>query len=140
MTAQVVQDFGRQSAPITGTAYDFVADQGHIFVPDSTDFGVWTNYTVSAWINPDNIANDHKGIVGNHNGNGFIFALQNNDNNSLEFWTNSVWAQNGPSIAEDGTWKHVVFACNNGSAYFYLDGVATSASCIPTADGGDIYI
>jgi len=69
-----------------GGAYDFSPSNNYISIPDSPRFTLASNYTVAAWINPDNIANRTKAIMGTYNGtNGFIFALDNISTNRLAF-------------------------------------------------------
>ena len=44
-------------------AYNFDGIDDYVSVPDSTRFTLTNNYTVSAWINPNDIANQAKGIM-----------------------------------------------------------------------------
>ena len=51
-----------------GGAFDFVATTQYISVADSPLFTLTGNYTVAVWINPDDIADAYKGIMGTRNG------------------------------------------------------------------------
>ena len=127
-----------------GKARNFVADNDYVSIPDSTEFNFSGDYSMSAWINPDNIAIDDRGIMGTYNGssNGFIFSLGSSTagNPTLNFWSNGTW-NNGPAITMDGTWKHVVFTKQNNVGTFYLD---SEAKAVVTAyqinDGGSMQI
>ena len=75
-TVQIAKDFSQYSNNATvynalprtangkrGGAYNFGTLGEYISVPDSALFTLTNNYTVSAWINPDDIANRTKCIM-----------------------------------------------------------------------------
>lgn len=120
-----------------GGAYDFTMDTDYIQSPDDNRYTLGSNYTVMAWINPDNVGDDHKGIVGTYNTEGFMLTLDNTANNILRFWNGTDgWDISNFSVSEDGTWKHVAFTCSGGSAgAFYLNGAKETAGCNIVTDG-----
>jgi len=130
--------------PVTGgplgPANDFDADVDYIAVPDSDDFTLAADYSVSAWIDSDSLGDD-EGFVGTHDGDGFIFALQNDGNNTLRFWANSNWRSSDAAIA-DGQWKYVVYARSGTRGRFYIDGglVRTRTDAIAGDDGGELHL
>lgn len=101
------------------------------------------NYTVAAWINPDDIADAYKGIMGTRNGstNGFGLILRNNSTNDLYFHSAGVSKYSNYPIAEDGTRKHVAYVRNGGSGTFYVNGVAVAnVTGAAINDGGVLHI
>jgi hypothetical protein len=127
----------------TGFARDFIADSDYIEVPDSAEFTLSQNFTIEAWINPDDISDDWKAIVGTYSGgtSGWILALDNTAGNALNFY-DGTWIDSNIAIAEEGTWKHVAVVNNAGDCMFYVNGVhgATVACATTDLDGGVLQI
>jgi len=107
-------------------AYDFVADTSHISFLDKNEYTLSANYTVFARINPDNIDNDNKAIIGTYDGNWFILALDNSSNNILRFRAWGTWVTSNYAIAEDGNRKQVSYTKSWTIGTFYVDGVAVA--------------
>jgi len=90
------------------------------------------NYTISAWINPVELA-AHGVIVSKHD---LQYAMKLDQNNNLEFFEyNGSWnAVN--AFADQGTWRHAVGIQRGAEAELYLDGVRVDAGLISTAGSG----
>ncbi len=135
---------------IVGSALRFDAAADYVNIPDSDQFTLSGDYTIEAWINPDDVANNYKGIMGTYpctpphgawNG-GFMLFLGNTDDNELLFWAHGLWSRSGYEIKEDGNWKHVVYTTSSGSVgTFYVDGVSVATVAATTIiDGYDLHI
>jgi len=121
----------------------FDADTDYVSISDSDQFTLSGDYTVEVWINPDNIADDSKGIVGTYTGgsNGFIFALRNNSTNELSFWGGGTWAYSGHEIKEDGEWKHVAYTRSGTTGIFYVDGKSVkTVTATAGTNGGALHL
>lgn len=123
-------------------ARETVADSAYLTVPDNDAFTLSDDYTIEAWINPDDIANDYKGIVGTYNSNGFIFALWNDGIQQLSFWGGGTWINSGVAVMEDGQWKHVAYTRQGTLGRFYINGenVYTTNGATAGTNGGNLYI
>ena len=105
-----------------GGAYLFDAATEYIRIQDSSRFTLTGNYTISAWINPNDVANRTKGIMGTRNGsNGFYFGFTANDSNTLRLYSNTD-AYSNYEIKEDGLRKHVAYVRSGSVGTFYVNG------------------
>jgi Concanavalin A-like lectin/glucanases superfamily/Domain of unknown function (DUF2341) len=95
------------------------------------NFPVNGNYTISAWINPVELA-AHGVIVSKHDRQ---YAMKLDQNNNLEFFEfNGGWnAVN--AFADQGTWRHAVGIQRGAEAELYLDGMRVDFGIINTASG-----
>lgn len=106
---------------VIGIGNGFNRDSGsYLRTPDSADFDLPGDYTISVWAwDTGRQAADH-GIMGTYN-NGFIWAI---NNDQLGFWDEDWYG--GPSVS-DNTWHHLVVTKKGtgaGSATYYVDGQA----------------
>jgi len=126
---------------IVAGACSFDADSDYIAVPDSPEFTLSGTYSVSAWIRSDGIGNQHEAFVGTHNGNGFIFSLQNNTANTLRFWADGRWCSSDRSIP-DGRWTYVAYTRSGSAGRFYIDGtlVRSRSDAIAIDNGGQLQL
>jgi hypothetical protein len=127
------------SSGLIARANEFDADVDYISVPDSDDFTLSEDYSVSAWINSDALT-DWEAIMGTYNGAGFIFPLYNDAGNTLRFWDGS-WRLSDTSIP-DGQWKHVVYTREGSAGIFYVDGlnVKTRNDAAAGGNGGALHL
>jgi hypothetical protein len=132
---------------IVGSALRFDAAADYVNIPDSDQFTLGGDYTVGAWINPDDTANAWKAIMGTYSlqgvyNGGFMLVLGNGDDNELSFWANGVWGHSGYEIKEDGNWKHVAYTTSSGSVgTFYVDGVSVATvAATAVTNGHDLHI
>ena len=107
-----------------GGAYQFNAATKYIVVQDTPRFTLSNNYTISAWINPNDVADRDKGIMGTWNGAGFYFELYPNDRNLLAIQEWSSWLVSQAEIKEDGTRKHVAFVRSGSVCLLYTSDAA----------------
>ena len=125
---------------IAAGASSFAADADYIAVPDSPDFTLSDAYSVSAWIHSHSDG-DHEAFIGTHNGNGFMFALQNNEANTLRFWADGQWRSADRGIADD-RWTHVTYTRNESAGNFYVDGalVRSRSDAVAIDNGGQLHL
>jgi hypothetical protein len=98
----------------------FDADIDYIAVPDSDDFTLAADYTLSAWLKSAAIGNQDEGFMGTYSGQGFMFALQNNADNTLRAWTDG-WRSSDYATPED-RWVHVAYTRKGSVGRYYVDG------------------
>lgn len=92
-----------------GGAYSFVTN-GHILIHDADRYTLSGRYTVAVWINPNNIGDRTKAIMGTYDGTyGFFLYLDNTANNKLGIWAGATTVNSNYPIAEDGNRKHVAY-------------------------------
>jgi len=132
---------------IVNSALSFDAAADYVRILDSDQFTLGDDYTVEAWINPDDTANAWKAIMGTYSpkgvyNGGFMLVLGNGDDNELLFWANGLWGYSGYEIKEDGNWKHVVYTTSSGSVgTFYVNGVSVATvAAAKVTNGHDLHI
>ncbi len=123
-------------------SYYFNTDNDVITIADSSDFTMPNDYTLEAWINPDDVANDAKGIFGTFDSAGFAFGLGNADSNNLTFAGSGSWKSSNQTVLEDGTWKHVAYTRVGTTGTFYYNGVSVYVISDAEAitNGGELHI
>lgn len=118
---------GSPAAPtLVGTSADFNGTTDEVFLASPLAFRMRNDFTIMAWINPDNVSDPGKTQrVFSQNGGGFGFGLIGNE---FKFTTYGIKDYQG-STADGvtipaGEWSHiaVVFDEEN-DAQFYLNGI-----------------
>ena len=114
--------FPTSTAGLIGRANDFVDSEGdRIGIPQSSDFDVGNQFTVSAWVYSHPNGGD-EAICGTFNA-GWIMAVRNTSPNN-EFWwysNNSNWEESNVAVAEN-VWSHLAITYRNGVPTSTTDG------------------
>jgi hypothetical protein len=117
-----------------GTDFDH-DDNDYITVPNSTDFDIGTNFTISAWVSyRDPLASSEDSIAGTYSV-GWIFGWENSGSwDELRMYNNTTgWLASG-STTSANTWTYVAYTFENSfptdatDGKFYHDGVLTGSS------------
>jgi hypothetical protein len=91
-------------------------------------YDVSTTYTVAFWVKGAGSQSGYRAIFGNGNpGNGNYFLIGNDPNGNSGKLNVRISAATGDVLstatALDGTWHHVAWVDQNGTALLYIDGV-----------------
>ena len=129
---------------VVGPANNFDrATDDHLRVPDSPDFTLSGDYTLSAWVYV-HAWSGNQGIMNSraNTGGGFKgWGLGLRDNNApfveVENSGGTYTWESGASFADD-VWKHVAYTRSGSEGIFYVDGaaVASVGTAQSTGDGG----
>ena len=127
----VVSGFnGTPSGPISfvpgvkGQAADFAGN--FVTLTTGANFGLGGNFTVSAFINSDNLGGDHA-ILGNDGGssNNTLHLITRGNTPHLGFFANDT---GGPGILTTGTNTHIVWQFNGGTQSMFVNGVQVAST------------
>jgi hypothetical protein len=96
------------------------------------NFPYESNFTISAWINPVELAS-HGVIVSKHD---LDYAFKLDQNNNLEFFEyNGSWNAVNSFVGQN-EWVHAVGVQNGANAALYVNGALVNESIIATAGSG----
>ncbi|CAM4397870.1 family 43 glycosylhydrolase [Paenibacillus alkaliterrae] len=84
-------------------------------------------YSVSLWLNPEQLTDFTTTFFGARDGNNWVSLLPRGHgwvNNDTMIWSGTAWYDAGAGMkVKAGVWSHLAFTVNNGSIVVYVDGV-----------------
>lgn len=93
-------------------------------------------FTVECWVNPEKQQSQHADIFGNHVGEGLGFVVQQDGNNTNQFYAaygagDGKWVLTEAVPLAAGRWQHVALAKTREDLQFFMNGVLVAAEQDP---------